>query len=195
MTKKRDSKRFILTLSASALLLGGCGGGMGGCNGGGDQVQQGANWTSLQTEADKETVDQEGPQYQQPSMDNLKGKPQLFPAKYAVKRYPNSRVVMAYVRPDLLPGQKNVVLLNSSDQQQVISEYYLQNMVKDGWKVTYRAENSAFSQITYQKGNQEAEVRIMADPQGRKHVQLLSGPFKAIAKYQTELPKSAVREN
>jgi hypothetical protein len=181
----RLTPRFIVLAFASTALLAGCGGGIGGCNEA-EQVQYGGP-TVIGSDSESLSAD-EGPQYQTPTMGNLQGLEQKFPKKYPVKRYPNSRVVMCYVRPDLKPGQKNVVLLNSSDAIPTVGYFYKEQMARDGWKLEYVNENSAFTQLMYKKGDQSAEVRITPDPYGKRHVQLLAGPYKPVAVYNKELP-------
>jgi hypothetical protein len=170
-----DSKRRAFFLTAlSTILIAGCGGGAGGCG-----EQKPGDQGDQMVQLNAPMVEEEGPQYQTPTTENLQpGKAQKFPTKYPARRYPNSRVVMAHVEPNLRPGQHNVVLLNSSDNQKVIARYYNEDLTKNGWKVVYASGNSAYSQIKYQKGDQEVEVRVFDDPYGKQHVQLLSGPFK-----------------
>lgn len=172
----------------SAVLLAGCGGGIGGC---GDQKPEEQQTAATTHNADMAAQEEIGPQYQTPTVENLRGQVQKFPARYPLKRYPNSRVVMAVVEPKLRPGQHNVVLLNSSDDGKVVARYYYQDLIKDGWKPVYSSGNEAYSQIRYVKGDQEVEVRIFPDPHGRQHVQLLSGPHKADAVYTKILGKDA----
>jgi hypothetical protein len=188
-TKRNSIGVFLL----SAILLAGCGGGIGGC---GDQKPEEMQTTSLGPTVDGGTSttataapEEEGPQYQHPTVENLQGKPQRFPAKFPVKRYPNSRVVMAVVEPNLRPGQHNVVLLNSSDEQKTVARFYYTDLLKEGWKPVYSSGNSAYSQIKYVKGDKEVEVRVFPDPRGKQHVQLLSGPYKPDAVYEKVVPK------
>ena len=181
--KTAQLNRGLTTIFAASLLLTGCGGGMGGCNDGTKEeskvlvVEDGATGSS----------NEEGPQYQQPTTENLQGTEQKFPAKYPVMRYPNSRVVMASVRPNLVPGQHNIVLLKSTDHGIRISSYYRTELPKQGWKLTYQLQNLSFTQLRYRKGDQEIEVRVMPDPQGRQHVQLVSGPYQPIQTFDEDL--------
>lgn len=189
----RITRQTIVLIMASTAILGGCGGGIGGCNESKEEIISVAPDPVAGSLAGTESVQEdEGPQYQTPTMDNLKGIEQKFPAKYPVKKYPNSRVVMAYVRPDLKPGQKNVVLLNSSDNIPAVTNYYQKQMSLDGWTLTYSNGNSAYTELIYKKGNQEIEVRVTPDPYGKRHVQLLAGPYLPIAVYNKELPADAV---
>lgn len=186
--------RILFLTAMSTVLLGGCGGGMGGCGDKSEDMQEGNRMGPIVQGTG--ALDEEGPQYQQPTVENLK-QPQKFPAKYPAKKYPNSRVVMAYVRPDLLPGRHNVVLLNSDDPGPLIANYYFKDLTNQGWKPVFQQQNSIFSQIKYQKGNQEIEVRVTPDPHGRQHVQILSGPYVADKVYERSVQddRSQVGEN
>lgn len=119
----------------------------------------------------------EGPQYQQPTMDVLKGKPQLFPARYPVKRYPHASIAMVDVRPGRPPGYKNMVLMKTSDQMPSISQYYKQNLAAEGWKMVDAYANEAYESTRWVKGDQECEIRIAPDLRtpDKKYVQLLTG--------------------
>lgn len=121
----------------------------------------------------------EGPQYQQPTMDVLKGKKQLFPAKYLLRRYPGSKVAMVDVRPNRPPGYKNLVMLATADQTPKISTFYRQQLLTEQWKKTYEYSNSLYESTKWVKGDIECEVRIMPDlvsnSEDKKYVQLLYG--------------------
>jgi hypothetical protein len=183
--KTAQLNRMVATIFVGSLLLTGCGGGMGGCNDGNkDKENSGLIVDDSKMEA---STNDEGPQYQHPTTDNLQGVEQKFPARYPVPRYPNSRVVMASVRPNLVPGQHNIVLLKSSDQGIRISSYYRTELPKQGWKLSFQLENLSFTQLRYRKGDQEIEVRVMPDPQGRQHVQLVSGPYQPIQTFDEDL--------
>lgn len=120
--------------------------------------------------------EQEGPQYQSPTIDNLRGIPQRFPARYAVRKYPKSQVVLVDVRPHLFGGQKNQVMLRSSDPPKVIAAYYKTDLSKDGWELVHSYENTIYSSTTWQKNGLEVEVRVSPDPYNRENIQLISGP-------------------
>jgi hypothetical protein len=168
------TKYTILWLS-STLVLGGCGSGLGGCNDKTEEVISGPEIYS-------NTNGSEAPQYMEPTMANLQGRPQQFPSRYPCAQYPNSRVVMAYVKPNLKPGQKNIVLLSSSDQKPNIAVFYKKDMIANGWEMTNQYENSCFSRTVWRKktinGIQEAEVRVSPDPYHKQAVQLLTGPYR-----------------
>lgn len=127
--------------------------------------------------SDSTPMEIEGPQYQQPTMDVLKGKPQLFPAKYAVKRYPNSVVAMVDVRPNRPPGFKNMVMLKTSDDYPKVSYFYEEKLVADGWKKFYQYRNPAYESTKWERGDQEIEIRISPDMRtsDKKYVQLFQG--------------------
>lgn len=164
---------------------------MGGCNG--QQNDQGVIGTAIVDASSPGP--EEGPQYQQPTVENLKV-PQKYPARYPVKRYPNSRVVMAYVRKDLAPGQRNCVLLTSSDTNYAVNNYYKKTLADEGWKPVAQEGNSAYSRILYRKGDQMAEVVVTPDPHGVNHLQLFSGPYQPPAKLSDDIkPESNIREN
>jgi hypothetical protein len=177
-----NRKNYALTLMIATLVLSGCGSGMGGCTDKGEEELSGPkNYDSSSAQQGEDT------QYTEPTMANLQGKPQPFPSRYLLKQYPNSRVVMAWVKPNLKPGHKNLVLLSSTDAKPNIAVYYKQDMVKDGWELTYQNENSCFSQTIWRKktngGIQEAEVRVSPDPYGKQAVQLLCGPYRPMLDY------------
>ena len=119
----------------------------------------------------------EGPQYQTPTMDVLEGKPQHFPAKFPVKRYPHARVEMVDVRPGRPPGYKNMVLMKTADQMPQISTFYKQNLALDNWKLVGVYANECYESTHWVKGDQECEVRISPDLRtaDKKYVQLLTG--------------------
>lgn len=195
---KGTHQRTIMLLCTSTVLLAGCGGGMGGCGGPKEEQQQNVGMTIKDDTANGGMPAEEvGPQYQKPTVEVLQGKPQKFPARYPARKYPNSRVVMAVVEPNLRPGQHNVVLLKSTDDGKTVARFYYDDLVKQGWKAVYSQGNTAFSQIKYQKGDQEVEVRVFPDPHGGQHVQLLSGPFKDEIKYEQKIkdPRSEVGED
>ena len=121
--------------------------------------------------------EQVGPQFQTPGIQNLKGVPQRFPANYVLKRYPKSQTVLVYVRPHLTPGEKNQVMLRSSDKKVNIADYYKKDLVQEGWKLAGRYENSIYSSTRWQKDGQELEVRVSPDVYNRQNIQLFSGPM------------------
>jgi hypothetical protein len=195
---KSTNQRTILAMCASAVLLAGCGGGMGGCGGQKDDQSAGGGMLFKDDTANGGTPAEElGPQYQKPTIEVLQGKPQKFPARYPLRKYPNSRVVMAVVEPNLHPGQHNVVLLKSTDDGKQVARFYYEDLIKQGWKPVASQGNVAFSQIKYQKDGQEVEVRIFPDPHGGEQVQLLSGPWKEEMKYEQKIvdPRSNVGED
>lgn len=168
---------FVL-VTMSAVLLTGCGAGMGGCNGGSQSEVQSANGGIATVDAGQEPVTTgEGPQYTQPTMENLKGKRQLYPSRYVCKQYPNSRVIMALVKPNLRPGSHNCVLLGTIDEKPVISNYYRQELAQKGYTPTYNYDNPAFHRSVWKKGDVEVEVRVSPDPYGNQTIQILSGPY------------------
>ena len=121
--------------------------------------------------------EQEGPQFQQPTMDVLKGKPQLFPAKYPVKKYPHATVTMVDVVAGRPPGFKNMVLMKTADQLPQISTYYKQNLALDNWKLEGCYKNDIYESTRWVKGDLECEVRIAPDlrTNNKEYVQLLTG--------------------
>lgn len=182
MNKPRNSMRGIIFL-ISTLALASCGNGS-------NKEEQAA--IPMYTEANavngisgsggtggsNASVDeQEGPQYQQPTMDVLKGKNQLFPAKYPVKRYPHATVAMVDVRPGRPPGYKNMVLLKTADQMPQISTFYKQNLALDNWKLVGAYSNECYESTRWVKGDLECEVRIAPDLRtgDKKYVQLMTG--------------------
>ena len=119
----------------------------------------------------------EGPTYVTPSMETLEGKPQPFPSHYPLKRYPNSHVTFAWVTPNLKPGIKNQVLLQTVDRPLVVGMYYKDQLIKDGWVMVSTFDNVSYSGSRWRKGDQEAEVRVSEDPYGKQAIQLMVGPI------------------
>lgn len=119
----------------------------------------------------------EGPQYQQPTMDVLRGKSQLYPAKYALKRYPHSTVAMVDVRPNRGPGLKNMVMLKTTDEMPTVSSYYEKRLIAENWKVVSQYKNACYESTRWIKGDQECEVRVSPDmtTEDKKYIQLLIG--------------------
>lgn len=121
----------------------------------------------------------EGPQYQQPNMDVLKGKPQLFPSRYPIKRYPGAKVTMVDVRPNRPPGYKNLVMMATGDPNTRISGFYQRQMIGEQWKKVGEYRNEIYEASRWVKGDLEAEVRIMPDlvasNNDKKFVQILYG--------------------
>lgn len=131
--------------------------------------------------ASPSTASAVGPQYQQPTMDNLAGKPQQFPAAYPLSQYPRSKVSLAWVQPHLQPGWKNQVLLKSEDPPRAIAQYYGAELKNKGWKPVFHWQNldGTFDRTVWQKDGQEIEVRVQPDlahGKGQNDVQLLCGP-------------------
>ena len=126
---------------------------------------------------DAVAAEQEGPQYQEPNMDVLRGKAQLYPAKYPVKRYPNSRVAMVDVRPNRAPGYKNMVMLTTDDEIPTVSIFYAKDLIAAGWKKISEYQNESYESSTWIKGERECEVRIAPDmrTEDKMYVQLLTG--------------------
>lgn len=179
---KGAERRYIL-MAISTLLLGGCGSGLGGCGESNEQVQMvmpDAS-TSLGT-----PVEEEGPQYQAPTIEVLQGKPQKFPTKYPLKKYPNSQVVMALVEPNLRPGLKNVVTLKTPDQKPNVVNFYRNEIAKEGYKPTYDYQNLSFGRSKWIKDGKEIEVRVCPHPSGQRTIQLLEGPYAPIETYGLE---------
>ena len=121
----------------------------------------------------------EGPQYQTPTIDVLRGKPQLFPAKYPAKRYPGSKVAIVDVRPNRAPGFKNHVMLYTSDPLPNVSQFYTKQLATDSWKKVGEYRNSIYESTIWEKGDMECEVRVSqdlrADAGDKKNIQLLYG--------------------
>ncbi|MBX9686774.1 MAG: hypothetical protein K2X27_08735 [Candidatus Obscuribacterales bacterium] len=120
----------------------------------------------------------EGPQYQTPTMDVLRGKPQMFPAKYPLRRYPGSKVAMVDVRPNRRPGYKNMVMLNTADKIPNVSTFYERELLQENWKKTYEWGNEIYHSTRWEKGNIECEVRVSNDVvanSNKKNIQLLYG--------------------
>ena len=117
------------------------------------------------------------PQPVEPTIEVLKGKEQPFPNNYPLSRYPKSRVTYAWVKPDLLPGYKNHVMLSVPEpSKDVIAQYYKTELKKGGWKLVDRWENSIYSSTIWQKNAQEVEVRVSPDQHNNQNVQLFCGP-------------------
>jgi imidazoleglycerol phosphate synthase glutamine amidotransferase subunit HisH len=117
-----------------------------------------------------------------PTMENLAGKPQQFPANYAVPKYPNGQVAFVRIERKLFPGWKNQVMLKSGDRPHYIASYYREMLTKDGWTKTYDYENPAYASTIWQKNEMEVEVRVSPDPDGNENIQLLSGPVQRQAR-------------
>lgn len=119
----------------------------------------------------------EGPQYQQPTMDVLRGKAQLYPAKYPLKRYPHSTVAMVDVRPNRAPGLKNMVMLKTTDEMPNVSAFYEKRLVSENWKLVSQYKNEAYESTRWVKGDQECEIRVCPDmtTQDKKFIQLFIG--------------------
>lgn len=121
----------------------------------------------------------EGPQYQTPSVEQLKGKPQLFPARYPIRRYPGSKVAMVDVRPNRRPGYKNMVMLSTADTMPRISGFYKQQLATEEWQKIKEYRNSIYESSTWVKGDLVCEVRIAPDltspSPDKKFVQLFYG--------------------
>ena len=122
-----------------------------------------------------------------PTMENLKGKPQEFPAKYPLVRYPNSTVKFVRIEKMLYPGWKNQVMLNSTDTQYRIAGFYKDKLAHEGWQQVYQFENSAYSSTIWQKDGQEVEVRVVPDLYRNENIQLLYGPAEKRKKYVAQL--------
>jgi hypothetical protein len=123
-------------------------------------------------------VEEEGPQYQQPTMDVVKGKPQKFPTRYPIKRYPNAQVALVDVRPNRPPGYMNHVMLKTMDNIPSVDSFYRDKMVEDQWKKTYEYHNEIYDSTKWEKGDLLCEIRISQDfsqPNGKRLVQLLYG--------------------
>lgn len=123
------------------------------------------------------------PKYMEPTMDNLMGKPQPFPSEYPVVQYPNSKVILAQVRPVYTERKPNMVVLSSRDNIPQVASYYKQRLVAEGWKFQSAFENSAYSSTIWLKENQQAEVRVSPAPQeGEQIIQVLISPAPQGAK-------------
>ena len=123
-------------------------------------------------------AEEEGPQYQQPSMEVLQGKPQKFPAKYPVQRYPNSQVALVDVRANRPPGYLNMVTLKTVDAIPKVDEFYEQKMAAEQWKKVSDYHNEIYDSTRWEKGDMQCEVRISQDfsqRNGKRFVQLLYG--------------------
>lgn len=119
----------------------------------------------------------EGPQYQQPTMDVLRGKSQLYPAKYPLKRYPNSRVAMVDVRPNRGAGLKNMVMLYTSDEISTVGKFYQKRLIAENWKLVSEYANKSYESTRWIKGDYECEIRVSPDltTSDKKYIQLLCG--------------------
>jgi hypothetical protein len=113
-----------------------------------------------------------------PTMANLQGKPQEFPVKYPVVRYPNSAVKLVRIERMLYPGWKNQVMLQSDDTQESINEFYSLKLGTEGWTKVSDYRNMAFSSTVWQKDGQEVEIRVSPDPHNNKNIQLFCGPLQ-----------------
>jgi hypothetical protein len=140
-----------------------------------DQQQQPSEISGVSLAPGEEI--KEGPPYVVPSMDTLQGKPQPFPAHYPLKRYPNSHVTFAWVTPNVKPGIKNQVVLQTVDRPLVVGAYYKADLVRDGWQLVSTFDNTSYSGSRWRKGDQEAEVRVSEDPYGKQAIQLMVGPI------------------
>ncbi|GEM_PF-5709926 len=122
-------------------------------------------------------VPQIAPKYEEPTIKNLMGTPQPFPAEYPLAQYPNARVLLAEVRPVYTARRPNMVCLQSSDDIGKIANYYRLKLSSEGWKFKSADENPVFSSTIWEKGDQVAEVRISPSPQeGQKIIQLFIAP-------------------
>lgn len=121
--------------------------------------------------------EEEGPQYQQPTMEVLQGKAQRFPAQFPLKRYPKSKVVLVDVREHRPPGAKNIVMLSTLDQMQGISVFYESRLLAECWRKTYEYKNSIYECSRWEKGDMECEVRICPElkTEDKKFIQLFTG--------------------
>ncbi len=128
---------------------------------------------------------EEGPQYQQPTMDVLRGKLQKFPARYPIKRYPHGKVALVDVRPNRPPGYKNMVMMSTVDPLPQISNYYQQQLVSENWTKVRETRNSIYESVWWVKGDLECEVRVTPDIRvpGKQNVQLLCGRRRTNPKY------------
>lgn len=121
--------------------------------------------------------EEEGPQYQQPTMEVLQGKAQRFPSRFPLKRYPKSKVVMVDVRENRPPGAKDIVMLLTVDQLNGISQFYQSRLLQESWKKTYEYKNSIYECSKWEKGEMECEVRICPElkTEDKKYIQLFTG--------------------
>jgi hypothetical protein len=149
-----------------------------------------SNTSPASSSASSADNEPEGPQYQMPTMLNLKGVPQQFPARYAVKKYPKSQVVLVQVQQNLYGGEKNQVMLRSSDPPTTIASYYEKDLSVDGWKLVYKYENSIYSSTKWQKNGQELEVRVSPDVYNHENIQLITGKVAPMRKIATPVPAS-----
>lgn len=124
-----------------------------------------------------EAGEPEGPQYQQPTMEVLQGKAQLYPARYELKRYPHSTVAMVDVRPNRAPGLRNMVMLKTTDAMPVVSGYYEKGLITQNWKLVSQFKNTSYESTRWIKGDQECEIRVCSDmkSEDKKYIQLFVG--------------------
>lgn len=117
------------------------------------------------------------PKYTEPTIEVLQGKLQQFPSEYPLEQYPNSKMVVAEVRPNFTSRRPNFVCLKTNDQLTNVADYYKQKLYKDGWKPQEAFENTAYSSTVWIKGNLKAEVRVCPAPDpSERVVQLLIYP-------------------
>lgn len=159
---------MLLAVSASAALLSACG----------------SNEEEQVTTLEGSYGDADAPQYTEPTIENLKGKPQKFPSRYPMQKYPNAKVTYAWVKKDLRPGMKNNVVMTTTDEIPTVRNFYIAQLVKDGWRLVDKYETLVYTSSTWQKDGFEAIVRVTIDPYGKKSVQLMYGPIKK----RTKLP-------
>lgn len=133
----------------------------------------------------------EGPSFQTPTMENLMGKPQKFPAGFPVRRYPNGQVAFVRTERVLYPGWKNQVMLKTTDSVQRVASFYRYDFAKAGWAKVRDYQNPAYSSTVWQKDGTEVEVRVSPDPDGNECVQLFSGPVQQQRQMQTQPPPQA----
>jgi hypothetical protein len=157
---------YMLSISAVSAILAGCG------------QQQSDDQTSSSTSGTGTFESTTAPQYLEPTLDNLKGKPQPFPSKYPLTRFPRGKVTFALVRRDLPPGWKNQVMLNVTEpSKDGIVHYYRNELQTGGWKLVSQYENPIYSSTIWQKGDREVEVRVSPDQYNNQNVQLFEGPI------------------
>lgn len=125
----------------------------------------------------KSTGINQAPKYTEPTIDVLRGKLQQFPSEYPVVQYPNSKMIVAEVRPNYTANRPNFVCLSTGDRLETVATYYKQMLYKDGWQPQVADENTAYSSTIWTKGKQKAEVRVSPGPkQGERIIQLLIYP-------------------
>lgn len=132
---------------------------------------------SEQATGTDEAGEPEGPQYQQPTMEVLRGKAQLYPARYELKRYPHSTVAMVDVRPNRAPGLKNMVMLKTTDEMPSVSAYYENRLISENWKLVSQYKNQSYESTRWVKGDKECEIRVCPDmtTNDKKFIQLFTG--------------------